>query len=599
MVAKKIEPYLMSVLSSRLDGITLEMINTVLRTARSQVLSVARDFSTAILDHNGEVIAAPQGIPVHCANMSLTTKYLFAHSDGIHEGDLFLSNSPYHGCTHPADYTYVAPVFHDGELMFFTFVRAHQADCGNHLPTTYYARAKDVYEEGALIWPVVKIQKEYKDVEDIIKIAKMRIRVPESWYGDYLAAVGAIRTSEKQLHKICEEYGNDLIRDFTEVYQQYGEVRILEEISKLATKKAVYEFPYDAVPGISDDITIHLEAQVDKESGDIVVDVTKNVDALEWGLNLSEATTLAACKSGIVTQLDNVPRIDGAMKHIKVLMRDNCILGVSKHPKSYSAATTNIMDRTMSGMQVLMNQLKSDTGIAESGTNLPGSCSCISGFDFRNNNEAFMTQIHTGASGGPGVKGHDGWITFIDCGVSGCARWNTIEILEQQYPVMVLEEEVIPNAIGSGEFDSSPAIKTVFTARKNPVTFAYSSDGARNGPKGAAGGLGGTKIKGWRYNKKDGVENRIVCEPYTEELISATEFLVSECSSGGGYGDPLDRDPEKVRHRTREGWITVDYAKEIYGVVLDTSVELYEVDKEATKELRKKRREEKSKGECK
>lgn len=599
MTAKKVEPYLMSVLSSRLDGITLEMINTILRTARSQVLSVARDFSTAILDHNGEVIAAPQGIPVHCANMGLTAKYLFEHPDGIHEGDLFLSNSPYHGCTHPADYTYVAPVFHDGKLMFFTFVRAHQADCGNHLPTTYYARAKDVYEEGALIWPVVKIQKNYKDVDDIINIAKMRIRVPESWYGDYLAAVGAIRTSEKQLIKICKQYGNDLIYDFTEAYQQYGEARILEELSKLSTQKAVYEFPYDAVPGFSDDITIHLEAQVDQESGDIIVDVTKNVDALDWGLNLSEATTLAACKSGIITQLDNVPRIDGAMKHIKVLMRDNCILGVSKHPKSYSAATTNVMDRTMSGMQVLMNQLKSDTGIAECGTNLPGSCSCISGLDFRNNDEPFMTQIHTGASGGPGVKGHDGWITFIDCGVSGCARWNTIEILEQQYPVMVLEEEVIPNGIGSGEFDSSPALKTVFTARKHPVTFAYSSDGARNAPKGAAGGLKGTKIVGWRYNKEEGIENRTICEPYTEELISDTEFLVSECSSGGGYGDPLDRDPEKVRHRAREGWITVDYAKAIYGVVLDTSVELYAVDEERTKELRKKLKEQKSKGECK
>ena len=172
-MSKKVEPYLMSVLSSRLYSIGLEMTNTLMRTARSQLMSVCHDLSTAICDRNGKVIALAESIPVHCANMGLTVSPCFEHPEGIKKGDLFLNNSPYHGNTHHADYTYIAPVFHDGELMFFAVTKGHQADIGNTIPSTYVPAAKDMFDEGAIDWPCIKIQKDYKDVADIIKIAMM------------------------------------------------------------------------------------------------------------------------------------------------------------------------------------------------------------------------------------------------------------------------------------------------------------------------------------------------------------------------------------------------------------------------------------------
>jgi len=595
-MTKKIEPYLMSVLSSRINAITIEMINTVLRTARSQVLSVARDFSTALLDREGNVIAAPQGIPVHCANMGLMAEHIFDHPDGIQEGDLFLNNSPYHGNTHPADYTYISPIFINGELMFFSLVRAHQADCGNSLPTTYYAKAKDVYQEGALIFPSVKIQKHYKDIDDIVNIARNRIRVPEVWYGDYLAAVGAIRISEKQVIKMCNEYGNELIKTFCQAYHEYAEKRILDETSKMSSNKAVYEFVFDGIEGFKENITIHLEAEVNRETGDLVIDVTRNVDALEWALNLTEATTIAACRSAVLTHLGDIPRIEGAMKHIDVIMRDNCIIGKTKHPKSYSAATTNLYDRTMSAVGVLMNQLIKESGTAETNTSMSPSMACISGLDWRRNDEPYMNQILFGATGGPGVKSHDGWVTFMDAGVGGCARWNTIELLEKQYPIVVESVEIIPDAIGSGQWDSAPACKTVMTAKKHPVTFAIAVDGTKNPSRGAEGGLDGVVNKAYKYNIEEGPESSTNCDPYGETVISSNECFVSECSTGGGYGSPLDRNPEKVCHRIREGWITEDYGKKFYGVVINKSKENYTVNYEKTNELRMLMKEEKDKG---
>ncbi|MGI6152581.1 MAG: hydantoinase B/oxoprolinase family protein [Christensenellaceae bacterium] len=589
-MSKKFDPFLLSVLSSRIDAITQDMINTVIRTARSQVLNFARDFSTALFDRYGKVIAAPHGIPIHCGNMGLMAEYLFSHPEGIHEGDLFLNNSPYHGNSHAADYTFIAPVFNDGELMFFSVIKAHQADCGNSIPTTYNAWATDVYNEGAIIFPCVKIQENYEDVFDIVNIAKMRIRVPELWYGDFLAAQGSTRTAERQLKSMCKEYGNDTIKQFCTAYTDYAERLMLEEIQKLEDKKVIHEFKFDEVPGFSDDILIHLEAWVDKEAGDIIIDVTKNIDTLAWGLNLCESTTVAACRSGVMYHMPDIPAIDGAMDHIKVIMRKGCLLGKAEHPKSYSACTTNLASRTAGNVGVLFNKLKKETGMAEPNCNVSVSQGVYSGLDYRKNNDPYVNQFILGATGGPAVKGHDGWINFCDAGNSGACKWNSVELLEQQYPVLIVQEEIIPDTIGSGQWDSAPGVVFECAAREAPYTATYACDGGKNAPKGIAGGLDGHVNRAFRYKLAEGRESRVPRPVYSSEVLEPGDVMVGECCVAGGYGNPLDRDPEMVCLRVREGWITEDYAKQTYGVVLDTSQELFKVKENETKELREQMR---------
>ena len=130
---------------------------------------------------------------MHVGGSTLVGRSLLEiHGDDLRPGDAYLHNSPYHGNTHAADHTIIVPVFWDGELFFMAVCRGHQADIGNSIPSTYHAKAKDVYEEGALIFPCVRIQREYRDVNDIIRICRMRIRVPDVWYGDYLAMLAQL-----------------------------------------------------------------------------------------------------------------------------------------------------------------------------------------------------------------------------------------------------------------------------------------------------------------------------------------------------------------------------------------------------------------------
>ena len=594
-MSKPVEPYLMSVLSSRLYSIGLEMTNTLMRTARSQLMSVCHDLSTAICDRNGKVIALAESIPVHCANMGLTVRPCFDHPEGIQPGDLFLNNSPYHGNTHHADYTYIAPVFHDGELMFFAVTKGHQADIGNSIPSTYAPTARDMFEEGAIDWPCIKIQKNYKDVPDIIAIAQMHNRVPEMWYGDYLACVGSSRVGEKRLAALCEEYGNDVVKRFCEAYQDYGARRMKEELKQLPKGHYEYDIKADAIEGVVPEITIHIECDTHPEDGTIAFDFTKNADSLPCGLNMCEATTLASAVTGVLNRMPcDIPCNDGAMSQIKVKMREGCVIGKAKAPYSSSMATTNLADRVISGVQALMNKITSNKGMAEGGATQCPAVAVVSGTDWRKGDAPYVNQIFCGMTGGPAVNGYDGWITYQYPVTGGAMNWNSTEVLEQQYPFKVVSEEILPDSVGAGQYDSAPSCKFVMTARHDPVVCAYSCDGIANPPKGAAGGLDGHKSAAWKYKLAEGEASRTELPPFAEPVITKKEAIVSESSSGGGYGDPLERDPELVCHRVREEWITKEFAAKTYGVVVDDSHEHFVPDVAATKKLREKLRAERA-----
>jgi len=167
-------------------------------------------------------------------------------------------------------------------------------------------------------------------------------------------------------------------------------------------------------------------------------------------------------------------------------------------------------------------------------------------------------------------------------------------MIEQNYPILYIQQELHTDGVGSGRWDGAPSVKTIIRTLNDPVTFVYMGDGHQNPARGAAGGFDGIPARALICKIKNGIETEVVKELPTinEVTVKPGEAICGICSSGGGYGDPLDRDPEMVKHRAREGWITVDQAREVYGVVIDTGSELYGVDWKATEELREKMKKE-------
>ena len=148
---------LLAVIANRLDSICREMTNTLLRSGRSAVLNMARDFSCSLVTGDNQMLASAEGLPVHVFGSQFLSEAMCNLHPNLTEGDAFLHNDVYLGNTHSADHTILVPVFVDGEHLFTCCAKAHQADCGNGLPTTYAPFAGDVYEKGALNFPCVQV----------------------------------------------------------------------------------------------------------------------------------------------------------------------------------------------------------------------------------------------------------------------------------------------------------------------------------------------------------------------------------------------------------------------------------------------------------
>ena len=218
----EIDSVRMAVIANRLESIVREMSNTLLRTGRSAILNTARDFSCSIVSAEHELIAAAEGLPIHIVGNNLLSESMVRNHPDLTDGDAFLHNDPYDGNTHHADHTIMVPVMHRGRHLFTTVAKAHQADCGNAEATTYSPLARDVYEEGALSFPCVRVQRDREDVDDIIRMCRMRIRVPDQWYGDYLAGLGAARIGERRLAELIDQFGPELLDAFRAKWLDYS-----------------------------------------------------------------------------------------------------------------------------------------------------------------------------------------------------------------------------------------------------------------------------------------------------------------------------------------------------------------------------------------
>ncbi|MGV1049941.1 MAG: hydantoinase B/oxoprolinase family protein [Solirubrobacterales bacterium] len=584
-VGTQLDQVLTAVLANRFEAIVREMTNTLFRTGRSSVLNMARDFSCSIVAADDQLLAAAEGLQVHVLGAGLQTASMRElHPDAV-EGDAFLHNDPYLGNTHTADFTLLVPVFAGGEHVFTACAKAHQADCGNADPSTYMPYAADLYAEGGLNFPCVQIQRDYRDIEDIVRICRRRIRVPEMWYGDYLAMVGAGRIGERRVVELIERYGLGTIKDFVSEWLDYSERRAAAAISELPSCRLRAESPHDPMPGHPDGIPVNVEVEIDGEAGRIVVDLGDNVDCLDSGLNLSECAAMGGALIGIFNCLDpDLPHNAGSFRRIEVRIREGSAIGGLVFPHSSSMATTNLENRLINSVQAAIAQLGEGRGLAEGAGAMGVGFAVFSGHDSATDSP-YVNQMVIGNNGGPGSASADGWITYA---MPDCAKTvyiDSVEVLEQRYPLRIRTLRLLPDSGGAGMRRGGPGSEIVYGPVADPMQSFYFADFAVNPPQGVLGGLPGARAQAAKIDA-DGVETPRNAIGDVE--LAPGEWVKGIESGGGGYGSPLDRDPELVRVDALEGWISLPAAREVYGVVLAGEIgdESLAVSGEETKALR-------------
>ncbi len=577
------DPILLAVIANRLDGIVREMENTLLRTGRSAVLNMARDFSCAIVTGENELLTSAEGLPVHIFGASLLCEAMTEIHDDIADGDAYLHNDPYLGNTHPADHVILVPVFFEGKHLFTTVAKAHQADTGNHEPTTYMAFAKDIYNEGGLIFPCIRVQRDRQNIDDVIRTCRRRIRVPDQWYGDYLATLGAARVGEAGLKELCTRYGTDTIRAFVSEWFDYSERKLVSAISGMPAGTIVGTGRHDPIGDVlPDGIPLRVKVMIDPAAARIEIDLTDNIDCVPAGVNESEACSTSNALAGIFNSLPpGIPANSGAFRRITLKLRENCIVGIPRFPASCSVATTNVGDRLVVTTQKAIADAWPGYGAAEGPTGLGPGFAVVSGSDRRHDNEPYVNQFFLGSQGGPATADVDGWVTYGLAVAAGLMFRDSIEIDELKYPILVRELRMRQDSEGAGRRRGAPGTTVRYGPRWDAMTAAFITDCVFNPPRGTNGG--GDAAPNVPFKDTPG-ERELPIPPVGLIEIAPDELLGAHSTGGGGYGDPLEREPERVRDDVLASFVSFARARDVYGVVFaeDVLAERLTVDSAAT-----------------
>lgn len=572
----------LAVLTNRLQGIVRKMTNTLFRTARSGVINSAKDFSCCILTPSGELLVAAESLPIHVmSGPDLVARYMVDTHPTLRAGDAFLHNDPYNGNSHAADHSLLAPVMDaDGTHRFTVYVKAHMADCGNSQPTTVMMGASDVYEEGALIFPCVKVQEDYEHCHDILRMCQRRIRVPKMWWGDYLGMLGSLRIGERELLALGDDIGWDTLEAYTSTWFDYSETRMIAAIRELASGSATAQNRHDPVPGADDGVHIEASVRIDRDAAAIGVDLTQCADGVPSGVNLTEATARTAAMVGVFNSIDHrIPKNAGSFRRLEISLRENSVAGIPRHPLSCSTATTGVADRVANATQRAMAELIDGGGMAEAGSFGPMSVGVVSGNDPRRDNEPFINMLFF-VTGGAAAPTADGWLTLCHTGNSGMMLRDSVEIDEFLYPVRIVTNRIVEDTDGAGTYRGTASNLVEFGPVDTTMDVIWSADGSVYPAVGVRGGLEGAPHRS--YRRADGGQLEELPN-FGRVTLKPGETVVSYSASGGGYGPPWERDAERVLQDVREGWLSRTRAEDVYGVIVGPDGRL---DANATVEAR-------------
>ncbi|MBS1886204.1 MAG: hydantoinase B/oxoprolinase family protein [Actinobacteria bacterium] len=578
------DPVRLAVLTNRMQAIVRQMLNTVYRTGRSGVINTARDVIACIVTREDEMLAMGDSLPIMTmAGPDLVTGWARRYHPSVRAGDAFLHNSPYEGNSHTGDHALLVPVVDaDGELHCWVYVKAHLADVGNSLPTTAMPGARDVYEEGALVFSCAKVQSDYRDVEDVMRMCTARIRVPEMWRGDYLAMLGAVRTAERELLALGEEIGWGGLHDYMRDWLDHSERRMASAVEALPSgaRTGVTRFDAQALPGVEEGLEIRARVEVRGEEGMIEVDCRDNPACVPCGINLTEATSQAAVRLAVFNSLGGeVPVNGGSFRRIRILLRENCVAGIPVHPYSCSMATTGIANRLSGAVQLAFSQLGEGLGMAEPGAAYAAADSIISGRDPRHGGAPFVNLPVLGATGGPAGPHADGWLLLV-AGAGGMMLRDSTEMDELLHPIRIEQDRIVTDSEGAGRLRGSPANLVEYGPVGATIELVCSAEANESAPLGARGG-GSAPVS---HQYKRAADGTLAPVPSPSVVtLGPGEAIVSYSSGGGGYGPPHEREIERVLRDIAEGYVSRGRAAEVYGVAVDADGKL---DAAATAALR-------------
>ena len=568
-----VDPITMSVVFHRLGTINEEMGITMMRTSRSPIFAEVHDFSCAICDWVPRIVAQVDGVPSHTASSMMAARAIVKKfRDEIKPGDVYMINDPYEGGTHLADATVVKPVYYDGELLFMAINRAHHLDVGGLVAGSYSPEAKEIFHEGIRI-PAIRIYENDEPIQYILDLLKINTRMPDLFESDVRAQVASCNVAEKRLLEMAEEFGAEPLKEILDAIQDYAGEMMRAEIAKIPD--GVYEGEAVLDDDGFDRRDIKVKCTVKVEGEEVWVDFDGTDPQTTGFINSPFANS---CTSVYVALLlcvsPEVPHNEGAYRPIHISAPEGTL--VNPLPPAPVASCT--LDTACAVLEAMYDALaKALPDRAPAAWNRwcgPAK----SGIDPRSG-EFYVNYAFCGMGGGGAMPYQDG-PSYVGDGIDlGGLTAPNIETNELDSPHITEYHEFVTDSGGAGKWRGGLGVRYSIKFYDHDPFLAIFGDGVKNPPFGLYGGLPGST----NYLViNEGTEEEDVLPAKGMRQLKAGDVYSIRSSGGGGWGRPYERDAERVLDDVRNGYVSLEAAEKVYGVVIRDG----EVDEQATVQLR-------------
>lgn len=577
---RSVDPITLSVVRGALETTQREMTISLEKTARSSVFNLAHDYSTAIFNHRAEMILQGQDIPIHLGSLIPAMKAVAEFFDGdVHEGDLILHNDPEYAGSHIIDTCMYYPIFHEGELVFWTVCKGHVTDIGGPVPAGYNPDAKEIYAEGLRI-PPIKIWDRGVPRDDILNMIFCNIRARRDQEGDFRALIGSCQGGARNLLALIEKYGKRTVQDCIDELMDMADAHMRSLIRTVpdGTYKgtAVLE---DAGHGLGD-FDIDATVTVKGDGCHIRIDSPPQVP---YFINSYEGNSYSGVYLGLMmfAQLPP-PYNEGLYRCVTVDMGPKGTLCNATSPAPHANCTTTPMETLTDAVRLALEKAVPDKVTA--GWGHANGCT-IAGRDYRHDEEYVTMVLATIISGAGAGNKIDGWHA---CGPECCFGALTsgdIEMLEHSYPIIIHRYSLMEDSGGAGKFRGGSGTCWEVEPLKDPMTLVTFGEGRRIPAAGAGGAFSRMvppkvgRLEVTRGGKTEVIKRNVI------ETIMPGERAANKNPGGGGFGDPYEREVGRVVDDVRNGLVSVRGAKEDYGVVIKDRRTL-KVDLAATGRIR-------------
>jgi N-methylhydantoinase B len=549
-----------------------EMARNLCRTAYNTVVYEIHDYGIGIHDANGDVVADAPGIAIFTRGNDHGIKNAmdFLGADAMRPGDVFLLNYPYWSSAHTLDPLVFAPIHVGERLVGFASCRIHVLDLKQKDPG-YVLDSTDMSQEG-LFFPAVRLYARGEQNDDVFNIVRFNSRMPERTIGDLQAQVSACVTGVRRTREIAAKYGADALVEAMDAINDHGERLARLALAKLP-KGTWTAHDFVDSDGVDVDRLIRMNVTVTVTDDEMVIDWTGSEKNVRGPINLPYGQTEALCSlvfKALTTPDSSV--VAGNFRPMRVITEPGSVMhAVPPMP------TFTLWTGLLAGEVVLkaLAQGMPDQVPACSGGDV---CSMMGLGVNPRTGEAWLeaTNEAVGFGAHAGGDGEDGIMHLSE---PGC-RNNPVEVLETKSPMFIESYGYRPDTGGAGRHRGGVGVSRAyrFTAPSTGICLVYK-----------------TKTRPWSIEGgAPGANNEIVLNPGTDRevtqggsynLLDAGEVLVNNTGGGGGYGDPLGREPERVAQDVRNGFVSVPAAARDYGVAVDPIT--FEVDTTETRRLRR------------